>query len=44
MSPILVELTKTFHLAIKPAIAALQKSKTPVPQGSWFLQIEHSEV
>jgi hypothetical protein len=35
---------KFCKVAIKPPIATLQKSKTPVPQGSGFLQIGHSEV
>jgi hypothetical protein len=31
-------------MVIKPPIATLQKAKTPVPQGSRFLQIGHSAV
>jgi hypothetical protein len=31
-------------MALESPIAALQKSKTPVPQGLWFLQIGRSAV
>jgi hypothetical protein len=35
---------KFCKVAITPPIATLQKSKTPVPQGLWLLQIGRSAV